>query len=406
MRIAYLSSDFGVPIEGTGGKSVHLREIVSALAAQGHSVRVFSPNAPPDGTGNGAVEFAQVPLDGFAAEGLRLAGLEDRNLPDHLIREWRRLLYSEHSQRTLLPLLQEFRPDLLLERYSLFAYAGVELAESLGVPHILEVNAPLRIEQARYRQLVLEGVAEELERQVFNAADALIVVSNELAAHARTLGVPARRITVIPNGVDPGRFHPDVSGASVRNQYGLEGNSVIGFVGSLKRWHDLDTLVDAFRVLATTDDRLHLLVAGDGPRMAELWQLGNLPVTCTGAVDPNRVPEVMAAMDVVVVPYADRDSYFSPLKLFEAMAMGKPVVGARVGQVNEVLDSGLHGVTYEPADVHDLAAKIRAVLDLPDGGREMGAAARRWVVANRTWDQSARDINDVAESLVAVSEAR
>lgn len=400
MRFAYLSCDFGVPVFGPLGASVHLRQTVGALQRLGHAVEVFSPNLGLEGEVVAPEGFRQLPLDGCAARAVRCLSSEDTGRSDHLVREWRRLVYAEQVQRTLLPILERSRPDAIYERYSLFAYAGVELAERLSVPLLLEVNAPLSLEAAKYRELVLRRTAEELERLVFERAAALFVVSRELEVHARRLGVPAARIHVLPNGVDAERFHPEVSGSAVRARHELDGKRVIGFVGSLKPWHDLDTLLEAARRLASRDPRIRLLVVGEGPRLTELQAAHEPHVICTGAVPHEDVPAHLAAADVVVVPYAKGgDAYFSPLKLFEAMAAAKPVVGARIGQVAEVLVHGESGLLYEPGEPADLAERIREILDSPGRGAELGAAARRSVVPGRSWQDNARRIAEIAREL-------
>ena len=199
MRFAYLCCDFGVPLFGTGGSSIHLQEITRALRKSGHEVMVFSPNLGAASKSTKGEDFHHVPLDGFAACAVNIMASENLEQASHLPNELRALLYSEHSQQTLYPLLSSFQPDMIYERYSLFSYAGVELARRLKVPLVLEVNAPLRQEQAKYRQLLLERTAEELEREIFNRADALIVVSTALADYAQQLGVPLGKITVLPN---------------------------------------------------------------------------------------------------------------------------------------------------------------------------------------------------------------
>jgi glycosyltransferase involved in cell wall biosynthesis len=276
----------------------------------------------------------------------------------------------------------------------------VELAERLGVPLLLEVNAPLTLEAAKYRELVLRRTAEELERVVFARAGALLVVSRELELHARRGGAAAERIHVLPNGVDAERFHPGVSASGVRSRHGLAGRRVVGFVGSLKRWHDLDTLLEGVRRLAREDPGVRLLVVGEGPRRAELEAAREPHVICTGAVPHEDVPAHLAALDVVVVPYAKGgDAYFSPLKLFEAMAAAKPIVGARIGQVAEVLAHGENGLLYEPGEPADLAARIRELLAAPERAADLGRAARRSVVPSRTWEANARRIAAIAEAL-------
>ena len=402
MRLAYLCFDFGVPVQGTKGAAVHLRETVDALRQLGHTVQVFSTGSSHEEAGVQWDDWSAVALNGFASEVVRLLTQEDLGQPSRLVREWRALLMSEYSQKTLLSALSAFQPDAIYERYSLFAYAGVELARRLRVPLILEVNAPLAHEQARYRELVLRRTATEIEKKVLNSADAVIVVSTALADHAVGLGVSPDRITVLPNGVNPTRFDPSVSGEEIRSHYNLQGRRVIGFVGSLKPWHDLDTLSAGVGLLARTDERFHLLAVGEGPEAARLRAIEEDYVTCTGAVPYDQTPRFMAAMDAIVVPYpAGGEQYFSPLKLYEAMAMAKPVVGARVGQVQEVMVDSVTGLLYEPGSAEDLAHQASRLFEQPDWAFSMGAAARKSVLIGGTWDHNARRIAAIAESVKA-----
>lgn len=302
MRFAYLCSDFGVPYLGSNGSSVHVRETVAALRRLGHEVRVFC--ASLGGCGAFPDDVHVVPLSGFAAGAVGAVMTENLGESAHVAKEVRSLLFAEAAPNALLPALERYAPDAIYERYALFAYAGVVVARELGVPLLLEVNAPLRLEQERHRQLVLKETAARLEREIWCAADALVVVSRSLAEYARGLGVQAGRITVVPNGVDVALFEPAVSGANTRRRYRLGDARVVGFVGSLKRWHDLETLRSAVALVASDADDVRLLVVGDGPERQRMIDSAGNSMVWAGAVEHERVPEHLAAMDVVVTPYA------------------------------------------------------------------------------------------------------
>jgi glycosyltransferase involved in cell wall biosynthesis len=398
MRFAYLCCDFGVPVAGSVGCSIHVQETVRALRAMGHTVELYAPSAAGDGS-------QPAPLSGTVGDIVRLMAEESANTPwNHVIGEVRTLLYSECLREQLLR-AAAFRPDVIYERYALFSYAGLELARALGVPFVLEANAPLVDEQVRYRKLTLRRTATELERRVLTGADAVVVVSTAMERYARSVGVPAERICLVPNGVDPERFRPGMTGEGVRRAHGLAGKRVIGFVGSLKPWHGLETLLAAVRLLHERDRDVRLFIVGDGRLAATVVPLER-HVVWAGAVAHDEVPRHMAAMDVLVVPYARiEEPYFSPLKLYEAMAMARPIIGARVGQVEEVLDDGETGLLYEPGDPEDLAEKIARVLRAPELGARLAAAARARVAASQTWEQNARRIVALSQSLCEVPRA-
>jgi glycosyltransferase involved in cell wall biosynthesis len=372
--------------------------MVRALRALGHDVTLYTRNPGSEPPADEGIRL--VPLDGLAGEAMRAVARDTADFDPHLHRELSRLYYSEHAKQTLLPLLTADRPDVFYERYSLFSYAGVEVAAALDVPLLLEVNAPLTREASRHRGLVLRETAELLERRIFLEADALLAVSEDVAQYARDLGVESERISVVTTGVDIERFRP-ASGDDVRERHAIASRYVLGFVGSLKPWHDIETVLGALELLNEGGVPVHLLVVGDGPQLTLLRSRSDLPITCVGTVPHDEIPAYLAAMDLVVVPYAAGEAcYFSPIKLYEAMAMARPIAGARAGQVADVIADGESGVLYEPGDASELAAKVREVCDMPDRGARLGEAARQ-SVAGHTWEQVAKRVLTIAEGLGA-----
>jgi glycosyltransferase involved in cell wall biosynthesis len=235
-----------------------------------------------------------------------------------------------------------------------------------------------------------------MERRILCSADSLLMVSSALAQPFVYMGVPRERITVLPNGVDATRFDPTLSGTEIRRAHDLVGKHVIGFVGNRRPWHDLDTVLDSMKLLGERGLDVRLFLVGEQFEQ-EIAKGGDLVRSIRVSAD--EVPIHLAAMDVVVVPYDHTaDTYFSPLKLFEAMAMAKPVVGAAVGQVDEVLRHGSNGLIYEPGDAADLAGKIGQILTSADRGDAMGLAAREDVLANYTWDANARQIAEASRA--------
>src|SRR5260370_38013183 len=178
--------------------------------------------------------------------------------------------------------------DLVYERYALFSVSGMEYARAIGVPRVLEVNAPLIEEQAQYRQLVDREGAESTARRAFKAASVLIAVSQEVAAYLDQYIEASGRVEVVANGVDTDEFLPR-SAAARPDGY------TVGFVGSLKPWHGLADLIEAFSRLRQLTGDVRLLIVGDGPERNRLDE--NLAargvdgaVQLTGAVDRREVP--------------------------------------------------------------------------------------------------------------------
>jgi glycosyltransferase involved in cell wall biosynthesis len=266
----------------------------------------------------------------------------------------------------------------------------MEFARECGVPGLLEVNAPLVEEQAAYRGLIDRAGAERVAARAFAAARAVVAVSREVAGYVEQF--TDARVHVVPNGVDPDRFPPDLPPSLPDPTAAF----TVGFVGTLKPWHGLPVLVEAFDRLHHDHPHTRLLVVGDGPERPALEadlsarDLARSTVL-TGAVDAAEVPGLLASVDAAVAPYPDRpDFYFSPLKLYEYLAAGRAVVASRIGQVTGVIEDGANGLLVPPGDADALAAalaRLRADAALQS---RLGAAARETVRHRHTWDAVAR----------------
>ncbi len=419
MNIAYISADFGVPAFGYKGASVHVREMINALAKNGHSIDLYSPALtvkegsektskttwPFLGTSQGG-SISLHPISPGASSNLLAAVGEAESLlgtSTRIRQELRNLLYNVTLFERAYNSIQAREVDFIYERYSLFGTAGVNLKEKLGVPLILEVNAPLAEEQERMRGLEMKELARETEKKIFRAADSVLAVSTPLKKFIASCGVPEEKITVVPNGIDPTRFNDHVP-ANKRVDLGLRNKWVCGFVGSLKPWHGTETLLRAFRILHLSHPETHLLFVGEGPMRESLkgqsraWNLEDA-VTFTGNIDHHRVPDYVAAMDVTVAPYIPHENfYFSPIKIFEYMAMGKPVVAGRIGQIEEMISPDT-ALLFEPGNVDELRNALENLVTDPDLARRLGQRSRRWSANRFTWQRNAETVVEIATRL-------
>ena len=371
MRIAYICADPGVPVFGCKGASVHVQEVTRALVRRGARVELFATC-----------------IDGEVPTGLESVCIH--TLPpipkgERAAREQAALA----ANRDLHTMLERKGPfDLIYERYSLWSFAGMEYARAMGAPGLLEVNAPLIEEQAEHRGLVDRASAERVAERVFSAATVLIAVSEEIAAYLERYPTVQGRVHVVPNGVNPDRFPVGLKPSCP----GCPGTFTVGFVGTLKPWHGLPTLVEAFTMLHRRDPNIRLLIVGDGTERESL--LRDLSARrlleaahLTGAVSPGGVPGLLASVDVAVAPYPRRTHfYFSPLKVYEYLAAGLPVVASRIGQLAEVIQDGVNGLLCPPGDSVALAAALDRLRADPNLRVRLGCAARETVICDHTWD--------------------
>ncbi len=358
-RVLYLSADRGVPVRGNKGASVHVRSVAEAMESLGLETRILTTRAgPPDGPSLSAPLVESRSDKSCRATVERLA-------------RWTR--GGEPLERAILRLLDNFwlyaagrclaatwRPDMIYERYALTAFAGAFLARYLRVPFVLEVNSPMADEEAAFRGLRLRRLARWAEGWLIRRADRLVVVSWALHSHALRLGARHERILVLPNAVDPKRFGAAHDGIAVRERMDLNGSFVVGFCGSLKPWHGVHRLLAAAARAAAEVPELRVLIVGDGPDRPALERqardLGIEPrVRFVGAVAHEAVADYLAACDVLSAPYEPMEGfYFSPLKVAEYLAVGRPVVVSAVGELARALDGARDVTLVPPGDAESL----------------------------------------------------
>ncbi len=412
MKILYLNADRGIPVLGDKGASVHVREFVTALASAGHEVVLVCAslgegNAPPPGQ---LLMLAPEASDAELLTECEAAGLPGSALSERLTRrELARLAYD----RTLVPRVREalsrigFVPDIVYERQALFHAAGATLARELGVPRLLEVNAPLVLEQERFRGLFLKTLALHAEQLSFRGAGAIFAVSQEVAAYISGTGISPTLIHTVPNGVDLDRFRPSADGLAVRARHGLGADRVIGFIGSFKPWHGVGFLADAFALMAQKTEGIRLLCVGEGPELentrAAIAAYGlEARATFVGRIPHAEIPAYLGAMDVSLAPYLpDPDFYFSPLKVVESLACGTPVIAAGLGQLAHLVDHGRTGFLFAPGEAPDLVARVLELLDDKERHGAMRLAARARAEQDFGWNRVVERMSVEAQRLVA-----
>ncbi|MPV37421.1 glycosyltransferase family 4 protein [Georgenia subflava] len=384
MRIAYVCADPGIPVFGTKGASVHVQEVLRVLLDAGHAVDLFCRR-----TGGDPWPDARAAV---AAGRLRVHELERLGGPDLAARERALIVGDDAMHAAIVEAGGAAGFDAVYERYSLFSRAGTRYATAREIPAVLEVNAPLPLEAARHRGLVHGEEAAAVVRDASGGADVVVCVSEPVADWVRghlPEGAGRPRVVVEANGVDVDRIRPaDLPAGAPRASRPF----TVGFVGTLKPWHGTATLLEAFALLRGQITDARLLLVGDGPeaeplrRRATALGLGDA-VTFTGAVSPVDVPGWLHRTDVACAPYpaGEGEGYFSPLKVYEYMAAGLPVVASAVGQLPAVVDHGRTGLLVPGSDPAALAV-VLGVLAADPGMRErLGAAARAEMVAAHTW---------------------
>lgn len=333
---------------GDGAEGIHIKEMVNIFRQLGHEVMLIGP-AVQDQTN-------------AAKKSLKLKWIKKIfKGPAYEIIE---LAYNVFGFNLVSKAIRLFQPDLIYDRYITFNYSVIAAARKFRVPIFLEVNAPLAYERDKEADetLYLKKIAYWIEKKCCCNASKTIVVSTPLKNYLMSVGVPEKKIMVLPNGVNTEKFYPKIQSKQLSEEFGYnEEDIIIGFVGILRAWHGIEFLLDAFRIICQKEPKCKLLLVGDGPIQSQIEhkirELGlQNKVTITGRVPHEKVAEYVALFDIAVSPKAT--FYASPMKIIEYMAQQKAVVAPDMPNIRDLIDNGRTGVLFKPNKKKDLSTTI------------------------------------------------
>lgn len=366
---------------GIGGAASHIKGFLGGLRENATPCRVFAGR------------------EGFPA--VFATTVVDAKRRSRFFREAETLSFNWCFARAVRPALAANPRAVIYQRHGRYTVAGALLANWLHVPLVLEYNGS-EVWVAQHwdptRMATLLRLAEEVS---IRSASLLVVVSSALRDDLLAIGISENRILVNPNGVDPDQFRVPCDRRSVRQELGLAPDDVvICFVGSFSYWHGVGVLAEAIRLLLEKQNhvapksRIRFLLVGAGPLHAETKTtlrpfIDSAEVIMTGAVEHERVPQLLAASDILTsphVPMPDGSRFFgSPTKLFEYMASGKAIIASGLDQIAEVLEHQQTAWLVPPGDAAELARAVALLADDEVLRQKLGANAQEVACRDHTW---------------------
>lgn len=395
-RLGYLSAAPTVstrPDAYSAGPRAHILGVVNGFRGLGWEVEPFivGDRVAAGMTGG----RPQAALERWPA--LRLAG------------DAARLLMAQRNGRAAWTTLGG-RVDWVYERFATMQVLGHRFSRA-GVPWILETQGLFYYETRIERSTVgLPWLAERIEKAAYRDCDALICISPTLKELiVRECGVPPGKVLVVPNAVELDRFDLDQIPST---RYFDE--LTIGFVGALIGWQALDRLIEVLAELAREGVRLGLVVVGDGA-MRESWeaQAGRSGIAdrvrFLGRVPATEVGRYMAGFDIGYAGAAAMQigtMYHSPIKLYEYMAMAKPLLASDFADARALIEGRDTGFLFAAGSKESLKAALLRAHAARDRLPAMGRAARALVAAEHTWQaRTAAMVEALAPLLVATRPA-
>ena len=302
----------------------------------------------------------------------------------------------------LLEVAREIKPDVLhAHSPALNAIAALRVGKKLGIPVVYEIRAfweDAAVDHGTASEWGLRyRITRAMETYALKRVDAATTICEGLRAEiVGTRGIPASKVTVIPNAVDIGDFSVDGARDEVlASSLGLQGKSVLGFIGSFYAYEGLDVLLQALPAMLETNPAIRVLLVGGGPQDAALKaqaaQLGVADkVIFTGRVPHHDVQRYYNLVDVLVYPRLKMrlTDMVTPLKPLEAMAQGRLLVASDVGGHKELIEDGKTGLLFRAGDPLALAQKTLALLGAPERWAALRAQGRSFVENERSWKAS------------------
>jgi len=335
-------------------------------------------------------------LDGikyYRTNFIKSPGQGEKKLASYLVRA----LMMRDYQRAIQKTVERERPDIIHAHSSyLNGIAAGYASRMTGIPFIYEVRtlwgesavANTELKQNSWKHKAIW----KLELRVMRKAQRVVAISSGIMEELVVKGVPAEKIDIIPNGVDTDLFTPRRPDLELLKKYGLEGNFVIGYIGSIRKIEGLSLLIDAYAKGSFSKKGCHLIIVGDGFEreilerkcMEEGLQQG---VIFTGNVPHNEVLKYYSLINLFVFPRIDAlvNQRVTPLKPLEVMSIARVCLGSDVGGLKELIVEGKNGFLFQRGKVNSLINKINDSLELKQDLDQLGRMAREWVINNRDW---------------------
>jgi glycogen(starch) synthase len=387
MRVLLLSWEY--PPLVVGGLGRHVDALARELAAAGHDVCVVTrgeAGAPVDEVRDG-VRVRRAAADPLAID-----------FTTETLLAWTQA--AEHALlRAALPLVRRWRPDVVHAHDWLVAQSAVTLSRTTRSALVVTMHATEAGRHMGWLPKPLNLAIHSVERWLAREARAVITCSSAMRGEAISLfELDPDTVSVVPNGIDGRRWRaPAAAVAEARKRHAPPDGPLIVFAGRLVHEKGVQTLLDALPAVRRTHPALRLLVAGTGVFEDQLQARARRrrlarTVEWAGFVPEADLAAILGAADVVAVP-----SLYEPFGIvaLEAAAAHSPVVLARTGGLDDLVEMGVAAAAFVPGDAVELADALVDVLDDPAAARRGADRAARTVRRRYAWPAVAAQTADV-----------
>jgi glycosyltransferase involved in cell wall biosynthesis len=410
MRIVFFSHYYPPEVNAPASRtSEHAR----VWARAGHDVVVVTcaPNHPGGRLYPG---YANLPRQSETIDGVRVVRVWTYLAANEGFAR-RTLNYISYAASATLGMVGLDRPDVVVSTSPQFfcGLTGLVAKTIWRRPWVLEIRdlwPESIVTVGAMRKGLIVRMLERIEALAYRRADRIVSVTDSFVAHIAERGGTREKIAVIKNGANLELFTQAGDEEDCKRQYGLAGRFVAAYVGTHGMAHGLDTVLEAAKLLRD-DPRIVLLLVGDGAERERLEQrkremgLGN--VIMLGQQPKDAMPGIWAATDVSMILLRRSDLFKTvlPSKMFEAMAMGRPIVLGVEGEARALLDEAGGGIGITPQSAEELAAAVKRLADDRELCARLGASGSTFVRENYDRSKLAMRYLDLLEETIATTGA-
>lgn len=304
------------------------------------------------------------------------------------------LTYNSEIHRQI----KEFKPDVIITHSILTNYLAIKLSKKNNIPSVYHMND---VNPTLIPFKLLQPIGKIIESKILKNADRVVVINEGLREYAINMGANPERTYVVKAGIDFQRYDSGINGRKIRERYGMKrDDSVLFFMGWLYNFSGLKEV--AMELSKTGEENIKLLIVGDGDAFNDLQRIREKcdmqdKIILTGKQSYKTIPKFISSSDICLLPAYNNEVMRNivPIKMYEYMAMGKPVIATKLPGVMKEFGND-NGVIYvdRPEDA------LKKAIELVEGGsvEEEGKKARKFV-EKYSWDNIVDEFEKILEEL-------
>jgi len=386
MNIAYLAFSEKFPAPHAG--YVHVNEMTKNIAGCGVNITAYvkSPRRsllPDKKKKNRTIKYVKFPF------------LTKKDVLSDM-------LCFPSSYRKVMKDIKKY--DLIHESLASLNIWSLHLLRDVRAPYLLEVNSPLVEEMGNK---LLRSAARWIRESQFKKCDGIITQTNTLRKIVSKF--TDKPIFVVPNGADTRKFAPDKFSEKVRGKYASKDEVLITFIGAFKKWHGVHQIPKIAERLLGKHKNVKFLLVGGGPMYGAVKRMCERlrdKVTLPGVMESERIPEILASSDILIAPF-DTSGYralekygfwWCPVKLFEYMASGKPIVSYDFEEVRNIVRGA--GLLIMPGNLDQFIKNLETLIKDETLREKLGKKGRKIADKKYSWKGRAGEALKVYEKFL------